>query len=242
VIAIPIERKQIEEALAAMQQQPGQALQGDVFVFGGPGGGPGGEIGDRMPNNILLDYGLPLGSALFDWTLRGLVLFGLAWALGGRPAPGAMLRLNGWTLIPGITHLIVLIAVMLASGRVPTSGLGSPAAAMSTGPGVAAGPGFTFTAEAGPGGPAGPVGAGEPVRPSLLRIVWGSFLQTVDVYRLWEIALLAVGVAVVARLGWLKAIVPPLAYWALAVVLAVLPIVLMPLLAPFLFGGPMIVR
>jgi hypothetical protein len=242
-VAIPIERKQMEEALAKLQQQMSEGTKDDTFVFSGPGiGGPRGTPDEAQASIPMLDYGLPLGSALFDWAARGLVLFGFAWLLGGRPAPGTMLRMNGWTLIPSITHLLVAIAIMLASGRVPTSGLGAapPGSALETGgSGALSGPGVRFEVAV---GPKDAEGQPEFVRPSFAQILWGNFLQTIDVYRIWELALLVVGVAVTARLGWLKALVPPLAYWVLLVVLATLPIVLMPLLGPLLFGGPTIVR
>jgi hypothetical protein len=48
-------------------------------------------------------------------------------------------------------------------------------------------------------------------------------LSALDVYTFWMLALLAIGVAVTARLGWLRTGLATLAYWGLSLVLAALP-------------------
>jgi hypothetical protein len=205
----------------------------------------------------LADYGLPALGVVWDWLLRGTALLGLAWVLGGRPSAGAMFRMSGWTLIPDIARLGVMLAVMLGTGQVPARGLegfapavGGPVVnvvdaqnAEGDGAGGDTGPGDVYTFEAGPGsvdmGPGGLPGAGD-MYVSFLR---NSFLSAIDLYSLWALVLLAIGAAVTARLGWLKAALSSLLYFGLNVALAALP----PLLSFWLLrfaggGGPAIIR
>jgi hypothetical protein len=237
-VAIPIERAQMEAALAKLQaqlgdQNPGQ--DGPGSNQGGPGlviqGGParaGGPV--TSASNWLFDYGLPLGAVIFDWGLRGLALSALAWLAGGRPSFGAMFRLSSWALVPSLARLLVMLAVMLVMGRIPATGLqpASPAVDVNaTTPG-----GDTFLV--------GPAGAVMNEGPQFSTLLWQNFLSTLDIYRLWELALLVVGVLVMARVSWLKALIPPLGYWGLSLVLTTLPALFMPWLMSLFFGAPML--
>lgn len=236
LIAAPIERAQAEAALAALQDQlnnsPDGPEGGDGFMIQiGPGGG--GAISIVPGNDWLVSYGLPLGSVLLNWVVCGLALFGLAWLVGGRPKLGAMFQLSSWALLPTLARLMVMIAVMLIAHRIPTVGLqpildttvtsGSDSAAPPPGA-------QTFTS-----GPGGPTSSG----PDFANLFGLNFLQTLDIYRLWEMVLLVIGVVVMARLDWLRALIPPVGYWGLTVALSTLPLLLMPLIMPLLFGGPM---
>lgn len=236
VIAAPIERAQAETAMAALQEQlgnsPGGPEGGDSFTFQvGPGGG---SLGTAPGNDWLVSYALPLGNVLLNWGVCGLALFGLAWLVGGRPKWGAMFRLSSWALLPSLARVIVTIAVMLIAHRIPITGL-QPAldttAITPAGDTSAPPPGAQVIA-IGPGG--GPMGAA----PNYASLFGSHFLQTVDIYRLWEMVLLVIGVVVMARLDWLRALIPPLGYWGLMVALSTIPLLLMPLLMPLLFGGP----
>lgn len=242
VIAAPIERAQAEAALAALQEQldnlpDGAGPEGDTFGF--RVGGPGITTVEGAPSSTgsdwLMSYGLPLGSVLLNWGVCGLALFGLAWMVGGRPKLGAMFQLSSWALVPTLARLGVMIAIMLIAQRIPTTGL-QPAVNTP----LVTSSGETGEASSGPQmvtiGPGGRPMAGGPNFANLFGI---NFLQTLDIYRLWEMALLVVGVVVMARLDWLRAVIPPLGYWALIVGFATLPLLLMPLIMPLLFGGPM---
>jgi hypothetical protein len=232
VVAIPIEKAQADAALAAIQSQlDAQGKNGNVKIFtaGGPGGLAGlGNAADPAANPLLA-VGLPVLGVIWDWLLRGAVLLGLAWLLGGRPGPGAMFRMSGWTLIPTVARLLVALAVMVVAHREPLSGLqgfdtgldGGGPASISTASGDNT---FTSTTDGtnssaiqvGPGGGGG-------LGPSFLPLLRSSFLGALDLYTLWGLLLMLLGVAVTARLGWLKAALSTAGYWAISLVLATLP-------------------
>jgi hypothetical protein len=225
VAAAPIEKAQADAALAAIQAQIGDQGQGakggGTFFISGPAGNLS-SVGGAAPSP-LLTYGLPVAGVLWDWLLRGAVLLGLAWLLGGRPGAGAMFRLSGWTLIPNAARLAVAIAVMLIAHREPPAGLqglGAQPAASScfsaTDSGCAP-KGQVTTVQVGPGGGGGTFG------PSFLPLLQSSFLGSLDLYTLWSLLLMVIGVAVTARLHWLKSILSTGLYWALSLVLATLP-------------------
>ena len=238
LIAAPIERAQAEAALAAIQDQLSNSPEGpeggDGFMIqSGPGGG--GAISSVPGNDWLVSYGLPLGSVLLNWVVCGLALFGLAWLVGGRPKLGAMFQLSSWALLPTLARLMVMIGVMLIAHRIPTAGL-QPIldTTVTSGSDSTAPPPGAQTFTVGPGG--GPMSAG----PNFASLFGLNFLQTLDIYRLWEMVLLVIGVVVMARLDWLRALIPPVGYWGVTVALATLPLLLMPLIMPLLFGGPMV--
>jgi hypothetical protein len=239
IVAAPIERARAEAARAVLEAQLAGQLGEGNFTAGVPAGGvplgiplmaaPGGAA-----SSPLLDYGLPALGVVWDWALRGGALLGLAWLLGGRPGAGAMFRITGWSLVPDIARLLVALGVMLAAGRVPARGLagfdaagGAPVATRidgSTAEGDGQGePGDVITFQAGTGGavvgPGGALGAGA----MFAVFLRDSFLSALDVYTFWMLALLAIGVAVTARLGWLKAGLATLLYWGLSLVLTALP-------------------
>lgn len=125
-VALPIEKAQADAALAAIQAQlsaQGQNGNGKGALFISTGS-PAGLIGPaNQASNPLLAYGLPVAGVAWDWLFRGSVLLGLAWLLGGRPAPGAMFRISGWTLLLTGARLMVALAVMLIAHREPIAGL-----------------------------------------------------------------------------------------------------------------------
>jgi hypothetical protein len=255
LVAVPIERAQAEAAMAELQEQlearesSGEGGEGQVFIAG-PGAVPlaNGSVAAPTP---LATYGLPALGTVWDWVLRGGVLLGLAWVLGGRPSAGAMFRMSGWALLPDIARLAVMLAVMLSTGTVPARGLagfgataGGPVVTQMDGQGTEGassedgGPNEDIvTFEAGPGGVSfGPGGAADSSA-LFVGLLRNSLLSAVDVYTLWTLILLVTGVAVTARLSWLKAGIASLAYFGLSIVLASLP----PLLSFWLMrvmGGP----
>lgn len=224
-VAIPIEKAQAEAAIAAIQAQQnaqgkGNNGKGTFFIAGGPGGLAGIPGTTDPGGNPLLAYGLPLVGVAWDWLFRGAVLLGLAWLLGGRPGAGAMFRMSGWTLVPNAARLLVALAVMLAAHREPLAGLegfgarpgntniivasdATPAATGGTA--IQAGPGGSFSG------------------PSFLTLLRSALLSNIDLYTFWSLLLMLIGVAVTARLGWLKAVISTAGYWALSLVLATLP-------------------
>ena len=252
LIAQPIERAQAEALQAeiqaqidAMQGANGDPANGDGspnYVVGPMGAGGPVATGGPATSNPVADLGLPLLGVLGDWALRGGALLALAWVLGGRPSAGAMFRMSGWTFLPDIVRLLVAIGVMLALGRVPArglAGLGQPAdgAQISISPtdgtgGVVSSDGGSATYSDGetegpqnnvitfgPGGPVSGLAGGVP----FLAFLQGAFLSSLDIYLLWALVLLGIGVAVTARLGWLKAGLATLLYFGLSIVLAAVP-------------------
>jgi hypothetical protein len=226
VVAAPIEKARADAALAAIEAQQnasgqGATGKGTLFISGSPGGlpvavGPGGP-----GSNPLLDYGLPVVGVGWDWLFRGAALLGLAWLLGGRPAPGAMFRMSGWTLVPSGARLLVALAVMLVAHREPIAGLQGLGAAPAN---VTINVGPSETQSGGNQSlQAGPNGAGSPSGPSYTGLLWSAFLGALDLYNLWALLLMLVGVAVTARLGWLKAAISTLLYWGVSLALAAVP-------------------
>ncbi|MEP7356074.1 MAG: YIP1 family protein [Anaerolineales bacterium] len=232
LVAMPIERAQAEAALAAIQDQvKTDGGSTDFVTFGGPISGPVGALGSGAFGNPVVVALLPVGGVIWDWLFRGGLLLGLVWLLGGRPGFGAMLRMSGWTLVPNAARLIVSLAVMLIAHRVPTPGLtgllnptnavvvNSDTAGNSTGDDT----GGDAVRSAGDG-QAVFVGSGGPATgPNFTNLLQGSLLSSLDLYTLWGLLLIAIGAAVTARLGWLKAGLSTLLYWAITLVLGVLP-------------------
>jgi len=223
-VAIPIEKAQADAELAAIKAQlgaQGQGGNGTFFIAGGPGGLSNLTSGTNGAPNPVLAYGLPVVGVAWDWLLRGTVLLGLAWLLGGRPGAGAMFRMSGWTLVPNAARLVVALAVMLVAHHEPAAGLvgfnAAPAnASVSVNGGSAPPAGSGAAVQIGPGG-GGLSGA------AFLPLLRSSLLSAIDLYTLWGLLLMLIGVAVTARLGWLKAALSTAGYWVLSLVLATLP-------------------
>jgi len=243
VVAQPIERAQaealraqLEAQLEALQDSAGAGDGGAVFTTGTVGGPVTLGSGPVAPNPVA-EFGLPLLGVLGDWALRGGGLLALAWVLGGRPAAGAMFRMSGWTLLPDILRLLVALGVMVSVGRVPVRGLsgfspGGGETAINVSPvegggGVATEDGGTLEPSDGNNvmviGPGGATTGTPNSAPPFLLFLQTSFLGSVDVYLLWALGLLLIGVAVTARLGWLKAGLATLLYFGLSVALGALP-------------------
>jgi hypothetical protein len=238
VVAIPIEKAQSDAAIAAIQSQlgsnPTKGGNVQIFTTGGPGG-PANFTSTGGPASPLLDFGLPVLGVIWDWLLRGGLLLGLAWLLGGRPGGGAMFRLSSWTLLPTIARLLVTLAVMLIAHRVPLTGLqgfgGGPVGGGPVNITVAPGGDNTFTSTStgsastdtsGPAIQVGPGGGGN-FGPAFLPLLQSSFLGALDLYTLWGLLLMLIGVAVTARLGVIKSALTTAGYWAVSLVLATLP-------------------
>jgi hypothetical protein len=221
-VALPIEKAQAEAAIVALQAQQnargqGNNAKGTFYIAAGPGGIP--SAADPAANPLLA-YGLPVVGVTWDWLFRGTILLGLAWLLGGRPGAGAVFRMSGWTLLPNAARLLVALAVMLFAHREPLPGL----------EGVGANPGNTNISVTGDSAPAAANGAAIQVGPgggfggvSFLPLLRSALLGAIDLYTIWSLVLMLIGVAVTARLGWLKAAITTAGYWALSLVLATLP-------------------
>jgi len=233
IIAAPIERAQVEAARAALQEQLGS--QGGTFEFVG---GPGGANFQAAPaNDFVFQFGLPLAGVLAGWLVCALLLFGLAWILGGRPSLGGLFRLSGWALIPSIARLVVAIAIMLIAGRIPAPGVSG---AFNTASPISAD--VNVEGETGPRPQFITVGSsGVFAGPSFFDLFKSELLAAIDVYGVWALILLVIGVAAMARFGWFKALIAVSAYWVVSLVFATLPPLISFALGGLLGGGPTLV-
>jgi hypothetical protein len=223
----------LEALQAQLAEQRHEGAEGDTFTFGAAApfgglsvGGPGG-LGASSP---ILDYGLPLLGLLGQWLLAAIVLLVIAWLLGGRPRPAAMLRMSAWALlVPSVARSLVAITVMLSTGRVPVPGLSAPLPTDGA-PVVSTIEGDELPPASEGDGPVFMVGPGGATAPNVgtlyLSALRSSFLSSIDLYTLWALVLVAVGVAVTARLGWLKSTLTTAGYWGFSLALAALPAVL----------------
>ncbi len=190
------------------RSQSAQGDQGPTVTVG-----PAGQSGLR---GSLFRYGLPLAGLLGGWLVRGGLLYALALVLGGKSGFGAMFRMGVWTTLPDSARWLVTSAATLITGNLATSGLSSliPAREVSFG--------------------AGGVLAG----PSLPDMLLGQLLSRLDLYTLWGLILLVIGVAVTARFSWKRGLVVTSVYWGLSLALAVLPALVGFGLLSALGGGP----
>jgi len=117
---------------------------------------------------------------------------------------------------------VVALAVMLIAHREPLAGLEGFNA-------VPANATISVTSNSEPDSgsgtviQAGPAGKGGLSGPSFIPVLQSTLLSALDVYTVWSWLLMLIGVAVTARLGWLKAALATAGYWALSLVLATLP-------------------
>jgi Yip1 domain len=246
-VAIPIEQKQLADALAQIQQQVGKPSGtggGDqTFTVGvsGPGGFSVGTPQDSNPaNDFLFSYGLPVAEAFGGWLLTTILIVAFAWILGGRPTTSGMLRLSSWALVPLIVRFVVVIIAMVATQKIPAQGLSrafTPSAA------VVSGDGNVNTDSGADGGPKrvivsiGPGGVGNFEAPSFGTLFFNTMLNSLDLYTVWQLALLAIGLSALARLSWIKAILVTVLYWVISLAIATLPLLLGPLMGSLLGGG-----
>jgi hypothetical protein len=118
-----------------------------------------------------------------------------------------------------------MLAVMLIAHRVPTPGLTgllNPGSVITVNTdtsgdetvGTSDGNQPVFTGAGGKGGGSGP---------GFMGLLQGSLLSSLDIYTLWGLLLTAIGAAVTARLGWLKAALSTVIYWTVSLVLGVIP-------------------
>ena len=135
-----------------------------------------------------------IGLAL-GWLLRGGVLYLLSLALGGQAQFPPMFRMGVWTTLPDIVRRLVNTAGTMLAGRTLTSGLAFLAPTPETG-----------------------------VFPSVSTVLLGAFLGKLDIYLVWGLALIMVGVVVTARLSWRKGAIVTLIYWTLTLAAILIPI------------------
>lgn len=253
VVAVPIEQKAMADALAQFQQQIDQAnanggntVKGGTFTFGPVGAANLGTSADQAnpANDAFFSYGMPVIGALGTWFLMTLVMLILAWILGGRPSGGAIVRLSSWASVPVIVRLVVVTVTMLLTQRIPVQGLSR---AFAPGDVVISGDtGGTSGTDSGGNGPktlkpvivtVGPNGATNFQGPTFGEVFTQNLLSAVDLYTVWQLVLLTIGLAAVAQISWWKSLIVTVSFWLISLAIATLPVLLGPALGGLLGGG-----
>jgi hypothetical protein len=240
-IAQSIQQREMEKALAEIKQQ--METNGGEGEFNFVAGGPGvtvssGAVGDANPlNGFIFSYGLPVAQALGGWLVCALALLGLSWILGGRPTPSAVFRLSAWALVPFMVRIIIVTLVMVVTQHVPAQGLSrafQPVVAspdqVEEGSGSSAGPVRSVVTF-------GPGGVGEFTGPSFGNLFVDNLLANLDIYTVWGLALLVVGVTVTARLSWIKGLLVTTLYALIALSLSTLPTLITFAVSSLMGGG-----
>jgi hypothetical protein len=122
---------------------------------------------------------------LIGYLVRAGVLFLVGLALGGHSSFKQVWRMAVWTTFPDAVRSLVAGIAILATGNLPSPGLG-----------------FIFTsAEA-----------------SAMSPVLLTFLQGIDIYLVWSLVLIGLGVSATAQLNRVKSALVTFTYWALVVI------------------------
>jgi hypothetical protein len=124
------------------------------------------------------------------WLFRGGLLYLFALLLGGKPRFAAMFRMTVWSALPDVVRQLVTTLGTLASGRVLTAGLAFLVAAPEPG-----------------------------TIPSVGAALSRAFLSGLDIYWLWGLALLSIGVAVTAGFSLRKGLLAAAGQWLVGLLL-----------------------
>jgi len=142
-----------------------------------------------------------LGGLVLNWALWSGVLYVIGTMMGGRQTFGQMMRMVIWTWAPfAVRGVLQAGYIWLTQQPIAHPGLSGFAVA-TVRPGVPT-----------------PSGAG--------TLVWQTLLSRIDIYLFWHLALIAIGLMVVARLPKRKAVTLALSSWAVLTLLSLLPAVI----------------
>ena len=197
VVAAPIKTQQTRDAVLATQEQSGERQ--------------GRELTDEEQAQIVSVAASPLITVVFPtaasvaglvvgWLVRagGLYLAGMA--LGGRSTFRAMFRMVVWTWLPYVLRGLLQTVYILVSGQAIVN------------------PGLSGLVQDNL-----PIGEVVVAPPGLGHTLLASFLSRVDLFLVWNLILLAIGVAVATRLSRRKAVLVTLAVLLLLTVLGLVP-------------------
>ncbi|HHH41528.1 MAG TPA: YIP1 family protein [Chloroflexi bacterium] len=215
LVAAPITARQTREAILATQEQMKE------------------QWGETMPGQdeaqieeAMAAASSPLITVVFP-SLGGVVGLAVGWliwagalhlasmALGGRPSFGTMLRMVVWSWIPYAVRGLLQTVYILATGQ------------------LIANPGLS-----------GLVADNRPVSemvlapPSTGQILLQALLSRIDIFLLWNLALLVIGVMVTARLPRRRAVLITLGVWAVLTALAMVPALIGAIFAQQAAFGP----
>jgi len=135
------------------------------------------------------------------WLVWAGALYLAGMALGGRSTFGQMYRTVIWTWFPFVLRTLIQVVYILARGQLITN------------------PGLS-----------GLVGATQPIAemvsapPDLGQMILRALLSKVDLFMVWNLVLVVIGVAVVTHLPRRKAVLATLGVWLLLTALGLLPV------------------
>ena len=200
VVAAPITARQARESFLAAQEQLGERSGGEMSA----------EDQAQMEQAMSITAS-PLITAVFPavGSVFGRVVGWLAWAgalylaglaLGGRSSFGQMFRTVVWTWLPYVLRGLLQTVYILASGQTITH------------------PGLSGLVQEDR-----PLGEMIVTPPSPGQTILASFLSQIDLFLVWNLVLLLVGVMVVTRLPRRKAMLLTFGIWVLMTALSLIP-------------------
>jgi hypothetical protein len=197
LVAAPITARQTREAMLATQEQMEERQ--------------GMELSAEQRAQMESMAASPLIIVVFPATLGavGQVVGWLVWAgalylagivLGGRSTFGQMLRMVLWTWLPHALRGLLQTVYILASGELITN------------------PGLSGLVQ-----DSRPVAEMIAAPPSLNQMLLVGFLSKVDLFLVWNLILLVIGMRAFTRLPRVKAILATLSVWTLLTALGLVP-------------------
>jgi hypothetical protein len=200
VVAAPLTARQAREAFLAAQEQMGERVDGEMSA----------EEQARVEQAMSITAS-PLITAVFPAVggVVGRVVGWLAWAgalylaglaVGGRSTFGQMFRMVVWAWLPYVLRGLLQTVYILASGQ------------------LIAHPGLSGLVQGDR-----PVSEMVLTPPSPGQTLLVALLSQVDLFLIWNLILLVIGVTVVTRLPRRKAILLTLGVWLLLTALSLVP-------------------
>lgn len=196
LVAAPITAQQSREAVAAVQEQFGREVSAEE---------------QAQMEQAMSIAASPLLTVVFP-AVGGVVVLAVGWlvwagalylagmALGGRSTFGQMFRMVVWVWLPYALRGLLKTIYILASGQ------------------LIANPGLSGLVQE-----TRPIGEIIAAPPSLGQMVLVAFLSPIDLFLIWNLILLVVGVTVATRLPRRKAALVTLGVWLLLTTLSLLP-------------------
>jgi hypothetical protein len=208
IVAAPITARQAREAVQATQEQLRERL----------GTGVSAEQQAQIEQSMsvaaspLITVAFPAITGVIGrvvgWLVWAGALYLVAMALGGRSTFGQMFHIVVWTWLPYVLRSLIQTIYILATGQ------------------LIANPGLSALA-----GETRPVAEMLSAPPGLGQTLLKAFLSKLDLFLVWNLVLVVVGVAVVTHLPRRKAVLVTLGVWLLLTALSLLPVLVGALLA-----------
>ena len=201
VFAAPITTRQTREAVQASQEQLRERMGTEMSA----------EQQAQMEQSMsvaaspLLTVAFPAVTGVLGrvvgWLVWAGALYLAGMALGGRSTFGQMFRIVVWTWLPCVLRTLIQAVYILASGQ------------------PIANPGLSGLV-----GETRPIGQMVSAPPDLGQMFLEALLSKVDLFMVWNLVLVVIGVAVVTHLPRRKAVLATLGVWLLLTALSLLPV------------------